>query len=308
MEMDLQGIENIGVDIQHSISEQMSALLKDTKCLDIGKAGESLVDLSQTSNKVTHRINTSLARKGILQRVIMSPKRWLARFDNIEKSIDGICDVVDSEIERLDSILSGLINSVDVMRGNLSKLEESNSILKSIIKECEDNPECDPDGFKRQAAISRLKVLTTTSALTKQEISKAILVIQENKEVSNQLKEASSNLIPMFKTMMVNVVATKANEEALMLKKNLIKVADNMILNSAKSIAITAADLSEGRKESLISPATLSAANDVIQAAVERVLDSAKTESEVNLQVIKSLESSASQVKMLCDMEIEKNE
>lgn len=298
-DLSLKEIENIGVDVQECISEQMSALLKDTKCLDIGKAGNCLVALSSSSDKLTKKITKSLSGHNALQKIFISPRRWLARFETIEKSIDKIPLAVDAEVERLSNILTGLISSIGVMRENQGKLESTKAMLKSIITDYNENPDLDADGFKRQAAISRLKVLTTTSTLTQQEISKAVLVIQENQEITNQLKEASANLVPMFKTMMVNVIAAKANEEAVALKKNLVVVANNLVIDSAKSIATTADNLIEGRHEALIAPQTLDEANQIIQSAVQRVLDSSKAESEVNLEVIKSLEESAMQVKSL---------
>lgn len=304
--MSVEDIENIGKDTQRSISNQMSSLLEGVRCMDIGKAGEEMASLSAVTSKVTTKLgkvtNNSIAKK------LISTQRWLKKFDSLEKIVDGVSATVGAEIDRLDSVLNGLVASVDVMKGNLNDLSKDASKLQMLHEFLQSEQGNDPDGMKLQACTARMKVTATLQSLTTQEIAKAILIIKENKEVSYQLKEARDNLIPMFKTMMVNVIAAKANEEALTLRKNLIKVADRMVVATAKSISDTADDLIECRQEALISPSSLNEARDIICQTVERVMESSKLEVQSNLDIIESLNSSKMYLDGLMSIEGGKDE
>lgn len=304
--MSVEDIENIGKDTQRSISNQMSSLLEGVRCMDIGKAGEEMASLSAVTSKVTTKLgkvtNNSIAKK------LMSTQRWLKKFDSLEKIVDGVSATVGAEVDRLDSVLNGLVASVDVMKGNLNDLSKDANKLQMLHEFLQSEQGNDLDGMKLQACTARMKVTATLQSLTTQEIAKAILIIKENKEVSYQLKEARDNLIPMFKTMMVNVIAAKANEEALTLRKNLIKVADRMVVATAKSISDTADDLIECRQEALISPSSLNEARDIICQTVERVMESSKLEVQSNLDVIESLNSSKMYLDGLMSIEGGKDE
>mgnify|MGYP006990215233 CR=1 FL=1 len=43
--------------------------------------------------------------------------------------------------------------------------------------------------------------------LIRQELGKSMLVIEQNKEITNQLSEARDNVIPYIKIMLVNTLA-----------------------------------------------------------------------------------------------------
>lgn len=294
-DLTLQEIERYGSDVQLDISESMSQLLKDTKCIDLGNTGNYLAELSSTSNSITKKLEP----RGIFRKA----KGWLAKFDNIEASIDSLDKNIQREQDKLNTVLNGLYQSKEVLSDKLSDLTRVQSELEGYISYLRDNMSEDDDGLKLQAATHRLKVITTTAVVTKQEINKTVLVIQENKEITNQLMEASENLIPMFKTMMMNVLATKANAEAVQLKKSLIKTANKLVIENAKQIEQTANDLIEGRTESLIAPQTLTEANNIMQRTIERVIDSARNETNSNLELIESLKVSTESIKSLSLLE-----
>lgn len=154
----------------------------------------------------------------------------------------------------------------------------------------------DEDGLKLQAAMHRLKIITTTISVVKQECAKTILIIKENKEVTNQLAEASDNLIPIFKVMMLNVIGAKTNAEAMQLKQNLSKVANEIIVSNAKQIEKTADDLIRGREEPLISAKSIEEANSALRNAILKVQSSAKAEVQTNMDSVKRLENSIKEI------------
>ena len=110
----------------------------------------------------------------------------------------------------------------------------------------------------------------------------------------------------MFKTMMMNVLATKDNAEAVQLKKSLVKTANKLVIENAKQIEKTADDLIAGRTESLIAPQTLTEANAIMQKTIEKVVESAKTETTANQELINSLRASTDSIKSLTLLEDEK--
>ena len=291
-ELSLEQIEKYGSDVQLDISEAMTQLLKDTKCIDLGQTGNYLAELSATSNSITKKLEPRGPFKPLYK-----AKSWLVKFDNIELSLNKLDRNIQKEQEKLNTVLNGLYQSKTVLSSKLVDLKRVQSELGEYVDELKSGSE--EDSLKLQAAVHRLKVITTTIAVTQQEISKTTLVIQENKEITNQLMEASENLIPMFKTMMMNVLATKANAEAVQLKKALVKTANKLVIDNAKQIEQTANDLIEGRTDSLIAPQTLSEANTILQRAIDRVIDSAKTETTVNLELIESLKATSNSVASL---------
>ena len=301
--LSLQEIEKYGSDVQMDISESMTKLLHDTKCIDLGATGNYLAELSTTSNSITRRLEP----RGIMKPFVKA-KNWLSRFDNIESSIVKLDENIQKEQDKLNTVLNGLYQSKEVLSNKLDDLTKVQNDLTEYVEYLKNNQSEEDDGLKLQAAVHRLKVITTTIAVTKQEIGKTVLVIQENKEITNQLMEASENLIPMFKTMMMNVLATKANAEAVQLKKSLVKTANKLVLDNAKQIEKTAEDLITGRTESLIAPQTLTEANDILQRTINKVIDSAKTETSVNLELIDSLKASTDSIKTLSLLEDSKNE
>lgn len=301
--LSLQEIEKYGSDVQMDISESMTKLLQDTKCIDLGATGNYLAELSTTSNSITRRLEP----RGIMKPFVKA-KNWLSRFDNIESSIVKLDENIQKEQDKLNTVLNGLYQSKEVLSDKLDDLTKVQNDLTEYVEYLKNNQSDEDDGLRLQAAVHRLKVITTTIAVTKQEIGKTVLVIQENKEITNQLMEASENLIPMFKTMMMNVLATKANAEAVQLKKSLVKTANKLVLDNAKQIEKTAEDLITGRTESLIAPQTLTEANDILQRTINKVIDSAKTETSVNLELIDSLKASTDSIKTLSLLEDSKNE
>lgn len=301
--LSLQEIEKYGSDVQMDISESMTKLLQDTKCIDLGATGNYLAELSTTSNSITRRLEP----RGIMKPFVKA-KNWLSRFDNIESSIVKLDENIQKEQDKLNTVLNGLYQSKEVLSDKLDDLTKVQNDLIEYVEYLKNNQSEEDDGLKLQAAVHRLKVITTTIAVTKQEIGKTVLVIQENKEITNQLMEASENLIPMFKTMMMNVLATKANAEAVQLKKSLVKTANKLVLDNAKQIEKTAEDLITGRTESLIAPQTLTEANDILQRTINKVIDSAKTETSVNLELIDSLKASTDSIKTLSLLEDNKQD
>lgn len=183
--------------------------------------------------------------------------------------------------------------NLQFMRDRLENLEQCQSELQSMVEYYQQN---DEDGLKLQASMHRLKIITTTISVVKQECAKTILIIKENKEVTNQLAEASDNLIPIFKVMMLNVIGAKTNAEAMQLKQNLSKVANEIIVSNAKQIEKTADDLIKGREEPLISAKSIEEANSALQNAILKVQSSARAEVQTNIDSVKRLEGSIKQI------------
>lgn len=200
---------------------------------------------------------------------------------------------VVKEKNRLNATLDSMHENLQFMRDRLENLEQCQAELQSMVEYYQNN---DEDGLKLQASMHRLKIITTTISVVKQECAKTILIIKENKEVTNQLAEASDNLIPIFKVMMLNVIGAKTNAEAMQLKQNLSKVANDIIVSNAKQIEKTADDLIKGREEPLISAKSIEEANSALQNAILKVQSSARAEVQTNMDSVKRLEGSIKQI------------
>lgn len=287
----LTDIEEYGSDIQLSISDQMSKMLKDTKCISLDKTGKCLSDLSVESNSITKKLVGVEKLPSFLK-----VSKWLSKYDNIENRINVLEDGIMQEKQRLNTVLNGMYDNLQFMKEQLTKIEDCELQLKKIVDYYEN---ADSDELKVQAAVNRLKIITTTKAVVKQECAKTVLIIKENKEVTSQLSEAIDNLVPILKVSMLNVLGAKTNEEALKLKKSIAKLANDTIIENARQIERTAEQLIDGRQAGLIEVKTIQDANNILQSALIKVQKSALTEIDTNKDAIKQLESSIKQVDLL---------
>lgn len=290
--MTLQEIENYGSDIVIDVSNQMTDLLRKTKAIDLDQTGKSLSD----SSVETSAISKSVGKVGRFP-AIFGVGKFLSKYVSIENRVVSLESGVVAERERLSDVLNALYESLGILRGTLVDLESAKANLEIVV---EDLKTSDEDGILLQAATHRLQTLTTTCAVVKQECTKTVLIIKENKEVQAQLQEASDNLIPIFKVMLMNVLGAKTNAEAIKLKKNLSTVANKIIIENAKQIDETAQDLIKGREEPLIKAETITEANKILQGAIEKVQKSALAETSVNLKAVEDMQMS---VKMLANLE-----
>lgn len=283
----LKEIEEYGSNIQTAITQEVSSMLQKAKLIDLGEAGTRLQELSEVADSAT--------KKGVLQKLpfMRSTKRWIARYESVESRVSNLGVSIQSEQEKLGTILDSLIESKDYLKTKVDELNACESELTAYIESLKNSELSDDDSLKYQAASRRLKVISTTNSLVKQEIAKSVLVIQENKEIQSQLDEACTNLIPMFNVMLMNTLASKANEEALKIKKALVKTANKMVIENAKQIERTADELIAGRNESLIDVKTIEEANKILQNTVKKVLESSMSESENNMQLVDSLKKSS---------------
>lgn len=189
-----------------------------------------------------------------------------------------------------------MYENLQFMRDKLNDLEQCQLELKDMVSYYQTH---DEDGLLLQASVNRLKIITTTISVVRQECAKTVLIIKENKEVTAQLAEAFDNLIPLFKVIMLNALGAKTNAEAVKLKKNLSKVANQIVIDNAKQIEKTADDLIEGRTKPLIDVSSIEEANKILQSAIGKVQSSAVVEVDSNLKSIEQLENSISVLKDL---------
>lgn len=288
--MSLTSIEEYGSDIQLTISDQMDKMLHDTRCINLEQTGKVLSDLSVESNNITKKLSVVDKLPSMLK-----ISKWLARYDSIEHRIETLEQGIVEEKARLSTTLNGMYESLQFMREELQALEKCEAELQEMVDFYQTGGN-DDDGLKLQAAVNRLKLITTTIAVVKQECAKTVLIIKENKEVTAQLSEAVDNLIPILKITMLNVIGAKTNEEAIKLKKGLTKIANQSIIANAKQIEKTADDLIEGRTKPLIEVKTIQEANVTLQSAITKVKDSATVEVQTNLDAIKQLQESISTI------------
>ena len=106
---------------------------------------------------------------------------------------------------------------------------------------------------------------------------------------------------------MLNVLGAKTNAEAVQLKKNLSKVANEVVVKNAKQIEATAEDLIRGREEPLIKAETIKEANSILQSAIEKVQKSASVDVKTNLDSVAQLQNSIERINSLSLISSEEN-
>ena len=292
----VKDIESIGTDVQSDISTSMQGMLKQTRLIDLDEASSHLLELSEVADSAT---------KGNKFRnlpIISNAKRWLKRYDSLESRINSISTDISKEQEKLETILSALMESKDFLYDKTRDLNLCCEELEGYISWLKENPNEDPDGIKMQAAVGRLKILSTTKVVTEQEVAKSVLVIKENKEIQQQLNEATQNLIPMFNTMLMNTLASKANTEAIKIRKAMIKTANHLVVENAKQSEQNAEELLSGRTDTLVNPQSIMEANKILQSTIKKVVEGSKVEATQNMELIESLKSSSASLNSMVGM------
>lgn len=294
--LSVQDIESYGTDIQSDISSSITEMMKQAKLIDLDSVGNQLQELSDVADKAVK--GSRLSNLPILS----SAKRWLKRYESVESRLASISKSVTEEQEKLEGVLSALMESKDYLRGKSVELGDCAMELQDYVDWLKVNPESDEDGLKMQAAVNRLKIITTTKAVVEQEIVKSVLVIKENKEIQQQLTETATNLIPMFNTMMMNTLASKANTEAIKIRKAMIKTANHLVVENARQIEKNADELVAGRTDSIVDQKSIQEANQILQKTVRKVIESSKVETTQNLALVESLKKQSSNLSSMIAM------
>lgn len=294
--LSVQDIESYGADIQSDISSSITEMMKQAKLIDLDSVGNQLQELSDVADQAVK--GSKLSNLPIFS----SAKRWLRRYESVESRLASISKSVTDEQEKLEGVLSALMESKDYLRGKSVELGDCAMELQEYIDWLKENTESDEDGLKMQAAVNRLKIITTTKAVVEQEIVKSVLVIKENKEIQQQLTETATNLIPMFNTMMMNTLASKANTEAIKIRKAMIKTANHLVVENARQIEKNADELVAGRTDSIVDPKSIQEANQILQKTVRKVIESSKVETTQNLALVESLKKQSSNLSSMVAM------
>ena len=294
--LSVQDIESYGADIQSDISSSITEMMKQAKLIDLDSVGNQLQELSDVADQAVK--GSKLSNLPIFS----SAKRWLRRYESVESRLASISKSVTEEQEKLEGVLSALMESKDYLRGKSVELGDCAMELQDYVDWLKVNPESDEDGLKMQAAVNRLKIITTTKAVVEQEIVKSVLVIKENKEIQQQLTETATNLIPMFNTMMMNTLASKANTEAIKIRKAMIKTANHLVVENARQIEKNADELVAGRTDSIVDPKSIQEANQILQKTVRKVIESSKVETTQNLALVESLKKQSSNLSSMIAM------
>lgn len=283
--LSVRDIEKYGSDVQEGINFEMGELMRRARCVDLGNTNTYLQELSDVTNKV--------AGKGKLFKILpVGVKKWVNNYESVENRLNKIGESVTYEREKLNNILGTLMESKTRLNSRTSQLSECETYLRGYLEYLDTNPSEDMDGLKRQACVNRLKVIVTTNAVVRQEMVKTVLIIKENKEIVQQLTEASDNLLPMFNVMMLNTLASKANAEAIKMRKVMVETANKLVIENAKQIEKNADELISGRSDSLIDVKTIEDANRILQNTIKKVIESAKSEEGNNMMLIESIKSS----------------
>lgn len=297
--MTIQELECYGLDAQTEISDSVDEILKTTRCLDLGKTQQQLEELTETSNVITNKFN-----KGKFLRPIIGVKRWLSRFDNIASRLDIVKNNISEEQNRLQSVLNALYQNRVVLNKQIETLSIVQQELMEYATYLQNNKIEDDDEFRLMTVSDRLNLVTTTIELSKTELVKTALIIRENKEIAYQLKEAEINVIPVFKTMLINSLALEANKRALKLKETLSEVASKATVESAKQIEADAKKLLEGRKVKVVNPKSITEANTILLRAVESISNAMNEETKENLKSIEEFSNVNKRISELLKIEM----
>lgn len=280
--LSIQDIERYGSDIQDGINTAMESVLVKAKVLEVGDVGDKLNEVAVLANKAT---------KGVAGKHLPAPfvkfKKFMGRYDTVENKLIELNTGISEQKEKLDSTLNDLIESREIMVQSAKRLEKCETELKEYADSLVDNT----DGIRTQAVANRLKTISTLRASTEQSAYEVAMLIQHNKEITHQLEETVTNVVPMFKMQLVTALSIKAHEEALDLRENITNVANKLVIENAKNIQKANDRMLDNRSKAIIDPEKLIEANDILQQTISKTIDMAGKESEMNYAVAEKLKS-----------------
>lgn len=279
--MTVKEIETFGSTIQNSINKEMDSVLSKAKMLEVGNIGDSLSEVATLANKTTNGLN--LADKLLPLKAI---NKMLNRYDSVEKKMMDINKGLDTQKEKLNSVLDNLLTSKEVLEGSLVELKSNENQLKEYVEHINGTT----DVLRLQAATNRLKTITTLRVGAEQSLCEVVMIIQSNKEIVHQLEETVTNIVPLFRMQLVNALSIKAHKEALDLRESVTELANKMVVENAKNIQKASDRMLDNRQKAIISPESLSEANEILQNTVKKAIEMSGVESQANIEVVKKLQ------------------
>lgn len=279
--MTVKEIETFGSTIQNSINKEMDSVLSKAKMLEVGDIGDSLSEVATLANKTTNGLN--LADKFLPLKAI---NKMLNRYDSVEKKMMDINKGLDTQKEKLNSVLDNLLTSKEVLEGSLVELKSNENQLQDYVEHINGTT----DVLRLQAATNRLKTITTLRVGAEQSLCEVVMLIQSNKEIVHQLEETVTNIVPLFRMQLVNALSIKAHKEALDLRESVTELANKMVVENAKNIQKASDRMLDNRQKAIISPESLSEANEILQNTVKKAIEMSGVESQANIEVVKKLQ------------------
>lgn len=279
----IKDIEAYGTDIQVSINETMSGILKQSRVIDMGQAGERLKELAEVSKSS----KKTLALKGplaTLSRITGKYEKLESQMDQLEKNVDDTVNKLQLTLYNLEMNNEALTNYVTTLK----EKEEALSVYASVLEERRD-----PDQARLQVTVRRLKDITTTRMMAEQNRIASAMNLQENKEATRQIADIKMNIIPIIKMQLINKVSSKIVSEAMEVKKSIYGYTNELMQMSAEDLDKTAEDLIEARTTSAYDIANFDKACGMMIKTIEKVAQSANTETQKNKEIIRRMQETA---------------
>ena len=125
--LSVQDIESYGADIQSDISSSITEMMKQAKLIDLDSVGNQLQELSDVADQAVK--GSKLSNLPIFS----SAKRWLRRYESVESRLASISKSVTDEQEKLEGVLSALMESKDYLRGKSVELGDCVTELQDYV-------------------------------------------------------------------------------------------------------------------------------------------------------------------------------
>lgn len=281
--LSIDELDAYGNETQVAINDTMKSILDDSRVIDLGSAGERLKELADVS-KSTKKV---LQLKGPLATL----SKIVGKYDRIESQIDVLEVNVDDTVNKLNRTLQNLSLNNQALSNYVSNLKEKEEVLREYIELLEERD--DLDQTRLQVVVRRLKDITTLRMMAEQNQVTSIVNLQENKEAARQISEIKTNIIPIIRMQLINKIGSKVAAEALLVKQEIYKYTNDLVLTNAEDMSKTADALIESRNTSVYSMENFEKSCDIMISTIERVANSAKLETESNKEIISRMEKTA---------------
>lgn len=286
-------IQSYGKDLQMDIASSMDGVIANVPCVEFGDMGKELNDLSANANKLIDLRANGIAKKWYAPK--LSVKKWLGKYETLESKIVHINEYIDTEVQRVNSALDAVLKSKDILEEKIALLHDMCIPLEEIM-ELDDSGDIKDLDLKKQMAASRLKALRTLETTGKQSIVESKMVYSNGLEAVSQLEQVQTDLVPIIKTNMMNVLANKVNLEAVKLRDEITKFGNKIVVDTAKNISETTKELLKNRESGVISDESVFRANEILQDTIKLAVESAERETSSNIEIVTRLKEANKQL------------
>lgn len=292
--MDSQAVIQYGIGAQKQISTFADSILEQIRAKDAGFAGEILTGLMLRVQEVDVG---SLAGGGsfwskvpIIGGLFNKMKKFMARYEKLDKQIDNIVDELDTarmqllrDITMLDNLFEKNYQyfkelNYHILAGEV-KLQQ---IREEVLPEMERKVQESQDAFDAQKLndfkqmINRfekkLHDLKLSKMIVIQSAPQIRMVQNNNQTLVEKIQSSILNTIPLWKNQIVIAISIARQKKAVEIQRQVTDTTNDLLKRNAEMLRQTSSEVARESERGIVDIETLKKVNDDLINTIQETL------------------------------------